>query len=65
MPYLSHALIKKELNNFDLFCNFLDLTEKERAEIILIRIENIILNIVNNLYENNKLIINLTKLTFW
>lgn len=44
---------------------FLGEIEKERTKIILLRIENIILNIVNNLYGDNKLTINLIKLTNW
>jgi len=37
----------------------------ERTKLILIRIENTILNIVKSLYNANKLMINLTKLSNW
>ncbi|CAI6352400.1 unnamed protein product [Macrosiphum euphorbiae] len=36
-----------------------------RTKLILMRIENIILNFVNSLCNNNKLVINLTKLSNW
>ncbi|KAF0757465.1 meiotic recombination protein SPO11, partial [Aphis craccivora] len=40
-------------------------TGNERTKQILMRIENIVLNIVKSLYNNNKLIINLTKMSNW
>lgn len=43
----------------------LDIVITERTKLILMRIENIILNIGENVYNNNELKMNLTKLSNW
>lgn len=41
-----------------------DVIGKKKTKLTLIRIENAILNIVNSLYNENKLVIDLTKLSY-
>lgn len=47
------------------FFIFLDLTREERTRLILTRIENVVLSIVDSLYNKNKLTINKINLPKW